>query len=153
MIYLLLVLTSASLILSLLSLYKLRDTRSALAITRASHLALKERLKGDSLDFEGFSASDLLALQELIDNASALTTLTEETTTLLEEYSENLESLVSLNTDDIRALQALTEYEDLERTIDDCVSDYVSDYVTEQDLEDALNTFLCNLVIKRQGEL
>lgn len=98
MIYLLLALTSASLILSLLAVYKLRETRSTLALVRASHLALSERLKGENLDFEGFSASELLTLQELIDNASALTMITEETADQLEDLDlywiqESIESL------------------------------------------------------------
>ena len=106
---LILALTSASLLLSLFAIYKLRETRSTLAIIRASHLALKERLKGESLDFEGFSAADLLALQELIDNSSALTTLTEETTTLLEEYQKNLERLLFFGREDVMALQELID--------------------------------------------
>lgn len=106
---LILALTSASLLISLFAIYKLRETRSTLAIIRASHLALKERLKGESLDFEGFSAADLLALQELIDNSSALTTLTEETTTLLEEYQKNLERLLFFGREDVMALQELID--------------------------------------------
>lgn len=109
MIITLLALVSASLLLSLFSLYKLRETRSTLALTSASLLALKERLKGESLDFEGFSAADLLALQELIDNSSALTTLTEETTTLLEEYQKNLERLLFFGREDVMSLQELID--------------------------------------------
>lgn len=109
MAYLQLALTSASLLLSLYAIYKLRETLSTLAIIRASHLSLKERLKGQSLDFEGFSAADLLALQELIDNSSALTSITEETTTLLEEYQKNLERLLFFGREDVIALQELID--------------------------------------------
>ena len=98
MIIILLAFTSASLIISLFSHFKLRETRSTLAFTRASLLSLKERLKGESLDFEGFNAGDLLTLQELIDNASALTMITEESADQLEGLDlywiqESIESL------------------------------------------------------------
>lgn len=95
---LLLALTSASLLLSLFSLFKLRETLNTLALTRASHLALSERLKGENLDFEGFTSADLLTLQELIDNASALTMITEESVNQIEDLDlswiqESIESL------------------------------------------------------------
>lgn len=237
MIYLLLALTSASLILSLFAVFKLRETRNTLAITRASHLSLKERLKGESLDFEGFSASDLLTLQELIDNRSALTTLTEETVSLLKEspntlehllnfglqdieslqelvdmsadlnnlarnlpyiseeqgnnlkdlLSNNLETLAGLvdiapniqdlheldlsnlenalnlgtdevaflqhfNLDDVLALQKVIELGNIEKLMESIVSDAVHHFVTEDDLNDALDGALSNLVVKRRGE-
>lgn len=156
-------------LLILLNLYlisEVNDLRAQTAITKASFFGMKEHIydrMSEALDDSALS-DDLACSVETLEILKKQLELCEQEVSAthdafhgldlnyqwLKEKVErlNIEALENLNIDDVIALQKVIELDDLDVWLEETTEHLVS----SDDLNEALDDALSNLVVKRRGE-